>query len=201
MAGSNGLIRPNETITRAEAVTMMLAPSRTFRTRLTSEALSRMRDFSQPEERPLVRHPWWVKTRLTPKYELRPEEYRRYAVGVHRLLHELRRVNTGTLQGPAGPVKRTRKSLADPGNGVVSPKIGEGVSRMPACEMTEADRAKAKMCESCPVCRQARAKQRGLAFWFVENVEGGICPACKAYEKVHGQPAHAPWKGGPRNDG
>lgn len=64
---------------------------------------------------------------------------------------------------------------------------------MTASEITEADRAKARICESCPICRRARAKQRGLAFWFVKFVERGRCPACQAYEKVHGRPAHAPW--------
>ncbi|RJQ09463.1 MAG: hypothetical protein C4551_03890 [Bacillota bacterium] len=63
---------------------------------------------------------------------------------------------------------------------------------MGTAEITEQDRAKAKMCENCPICRRARAKQRGLAFWFVKNVERGICPSCRAYEKVHGRPAHAP---------
>ena len=50
----------------------------------------------------------------------------------------------------------------------------------------------ARVCQECPVCRLARAKQKGLAFWFVKNVEGRICPACKAYEKIHGRKAHEP---------
>lgn len=61
-----------------------------------------------------------------------------------------------------------------------------------ADEITDTDRKLAAMCASCPVCRRAREKQSGLAFWIVKHVEGGLCPACKAYEKVHGRPAHAP---------
>jgi hypothetical protein len=57
-------------------------------------------------------------------------------------------------------------------------------------EITDKDRAMAKQCEACPVCATARRKQRGFAFWFVKNVEGGVCPYCKAYEKVTGKKAH-----------
>jgi hypothetical protein len=59
-------------------------------------------------------------------------------------------------------------------------------------EITEKDRAAAKRCLTCPVCRHARKKQRGLAFWIVKHVEGGWCPNCKAYEKVYGRKAHEP---------
>jgi hypothetical protein len=55
---------------------------------------------------------------------------------------------------------------------------------------TERDISLAKLCESCPVCRKARRDQRGIIFWFVKFIEGGICPSCKAYEKVHGRKAH-----------
>jgi len=48
------------------------------------------------------------------------------------------------------------------------------------------------MCAKCALCNRARAKQRGLCFLFVKWLEGGICPACKAYEKVHGRKAHEP---------
>jgi Zn ribbon nucleic-acid-binding protein len=58
--------------------------------------------------------------------------------------------------------------------------------------ITEEDRKKAESCLNCPVCSHARKTQRGLAFWFVKNVEGGICPACQAYEKVYGRKAHEP---------
>lgn len=47
----------------------------------------------------------------------------------------------------------------------------------------------ARRSESCPVCRCARAHQRGLAFWVVKNFEV-FCPFCRAYEKVHGRKSH-----------
>lgn len=59
-------------------------------------------------------------------------------------------------------------------------------------EITEQDRALAEKCVQCPVCNHARRKQRGIIFWFVKTLEGGICPACKAYEKVYGRKAHEP---------
>jgi len=59
-------------------------------------------------------------------------------------------------------------------------------------EITDLDRERAKQCLECPVCSTAREKQRGFAFWFVKFLEGGICPACKAYEKVYGMKAHEP---------
>jgi uncharacterized protein CbrC (UPF0167 family) len=58
--------------------------------------------------------------------------------------------------------------------------------------ITERDRRRAEQCVKCSVCRRAREKQRGLAFWFVKHVEGGLCPYCKAYERVYGRKAHAP---------
>jgi hypothetical protein len=57
-------------------------------------------------------------------------------------------------------------------------------------EITEKDRQLAEQCLKCPVCNHARATQRGFAFWFVKTIEGGMCPACKAYEKVYGRKAH-----------
>jgi len=48
----------------------------------------------------------------------------------------------------------------------------------------------ARRCEECPVCVRARKNQKGIAFVFVKSIEGGICPYCKAYEKVHGRKAH-----------
>jgi len=59
-------------------------------------------------------------------------------------------------------------------------------------EITEKDRAMAKLCVACPVCRHARKKQNGLAFFVVKKIESGICPACAAYEKVYGRKAHEP---------
>lgn len=58
--------------------------------------------------------------------------------------------------------------------------------------ITDKDRADAEFCQTCPICSRARAKQKGLAYWFVKNVEGGLCPKCQAYEKVYGRKAHEP---------
>lgn len=58
--------------------------------------------------------------------------------------------------------------------------------------ITEKDRKLAEQCNNCPVCGRAREKQKGFAFWFVKTIEGGVCPACKAYEKVYGRKAHEP---------
>ena len=56
--------------------------------------------------------------------------------------------------------------------------------------LTKLDRALANICENCPVCSRARKKQRGIAFDFVKRVEEGICPFCRAYERVNGRKAH-----------
>jgi hypothetical protein len=56
--------------------------------------------------------------------------------------------------------------------------------------VSEWDRTLASICEHCPVCRQARKSQRGMAFELVKRVETGICPFCRAYERVHGRKAH-----------
>ena len=61
--------------------------------------------------------------------------------------------------------------------------------------ITEKDRKLAKQCLECPLCKRARAKQKGLIFWFVKKLEGSICPACKAYEKVYKRKAHEPMPG------
>ena len=52
------------------------------------------------------------------------------------------------------------------------------------------DQTLAQACALCPVCRQARKKQRGAAFAMVRAVEARLCPFCKAYERVHGRKAH-----------
>jgi uncharacterized protein CbrC (UPF0167 family) len=57
--------------------------------------------------------------------------------------------------------------------------------------ISDKDRAMAQRCVECPVCRQARKKQQGFAFWFVRNIEDGLCPWCRAYERVYGRKAHA----------
>ena len=61
--------------------------------------------------------------------------------------------------------------------------------------ITEKDRKLAKQCLECFLCKRARGKQKGLAFWFVKKLESGICPACKAYEKVYNRKAHEPIPG------
>ncbi|MGA2179868.1 MAG: hypothetical protein ABSH15_09845 [Verrucomicrobiota bacterium] len=50
----------------------------------------------------------------------------------------------------------------------------------------------ARVCANCIVCKQARRRQRGAAFWFVTKIERGVCPFCRAYERVHGRKAHEP---------
>ena len=57
-------------------------------------------------------------------------------------------------------------------------------------DITALDRALARLCELCPVCRQARGSQKGFAYSIVKKVEGHICPFCQAYERVHGKKAH-----------
>jgi hypothetical protein len=52
------------------------------------------------------------------------------------------------------------------------------------------DEALAKVCLKCPVCRHARRRQGGAAFWLVRNIEGRVCPFCCAYERVFRRKAH-----------
>ena len=59
-------------------------------------------------------------------------------------------------------------------------------------KITDRDRKMAKFCVSCTLCRYARKKQEGAAFWFVQKIEGKLCPFCKAYERVYGRKAHQP---------
>ena len=59
-------------------------------------------------------------------------------------------------------------------------------------EPTTLTRVLAKVCESCPICRTARRRQKGVAYRFVKTVEGHVCPFCKAFERVHGRKAHEP---------
>ncbi len=59
------------------------------------------------------------------------------------------------------------------------------------------DRVLARVCQNCPVCRRARQKPGSPAFQLVSKVERHLCPFCRAYERVHGRPAHGgQWKGG-----
>ncbi len=50
----------------------------------------------------------------------------------------------------------------------------------------------ARCCEWCPVCRRARATQRGWCYGLVRHVEQGVCPFGRAYERVHGRKPHEP---------
>jgi len=52
------------------------------------------------------------------------------------------------------------------------------------------DQKLANVCRNCPVCSHARKTQKGLAFEFVKRIEGGLCPFCRAYERVYGRKAH-----------
>ena len=59
--------------------------------------------------------------------------------------------------------------------------------------ITDKDREMADFCKDrCPICVHGRKRQKGLAYWFVKNIEGGLCPYCQAYEKVYGRKAHEP---------
>ena len=66
---------------------------------------------------------------------------------------------------------------------------------MQAEAITEKDREMAKKCLECFLCKRARNKQKGLAFLLVKKLESGLCPLCKAYEKVYGRKAHEPIPG------
>jgi len=57
---------------------------------------------------------------------------------------------------------------------------------------TGLDRVLARVCATCPVCRRARHKQAGAAYRFVQKVEGGLCPFCRAYERVYGEKSYEP---------
>jgi len=63
---------------------------------------------------------------------------------------------------------------------------------MKTASSREKDLELARRCRECPVCRQARRRQGGLAWWFVRWIEGGVCPYCQAYERVYGRKAHEP---------
>ncbi|MCX6903621.1 MAG: hypothetical protein NTW03_09120 [Verrucomicrobia bacterium] len=54
------------------------------------------------------------------------------------------------------------------------------------------DRVLAGVCANCPLCRRARRKQTGAAYRFVQQVEGGVCPFCRAYERVYGHKSYEP---------
>ena len=63
------------------------------------------------------------------------------------------------------------------------------------------DRALARICANCPVCRRARRRQRGAAYGLVKAIEQKVCPFCRAYHRVTGRPAHEPVTGMARQVG
>jgi hypothetical protein len=69
---------------------------------------------------------------------------------------------------------------------------------MNASHVSATDRKLAALCLACPVCRQARRSQAGIAFWLVKKVETRLCPACRAYERVYGRKSHVAFEKGPR---
>jgi len=70
------------------------------------------------------------------------------------------------------------------------PIVHAGAMSQPS--ISALDRQLAQVCANCPVCRQARKKQRGLAFGLVKTVESHVCPFCRAYAKVNGRKPHEP---------
>jgi hypothetical protein len=52
------------------------------------------------------------------------------------------------------------------------------------------DKVLAGFCVNCLVCRRARGRQSGTAFWLVKKIEARMCPFCRAYERVYGRKAH-----------
>lgn len=54
----------------------------------------------------------------------------------------------------------------------------------------EHDLYMAKVCLACRMCRHAREKQKGTAFWLVKHIERKICPYCQAYQRIFGRYAH-----------
>jgi len=63
---------------------------------------------------------------------------------------------------------------------------------MPNHTTGKTDRLLARVCANCPACRQARRRQKGIAFALVKKVEGKVCPFCRAYKRVTGRDPHAP---------
>ncbi|MGB7749358.1 MAG: hypothetical protein WBN75_18955 [Verrucomicrobiia bacterium] len=55
---------------------------------------------------------------------------------------------------------------------------------------SQLDKTLAGFCVKCLVCRRARRRQRGTAFWLVKKIEASLCPFCRAYERVYGRKAH-----------
>jgi len=71
------------------------------------------------------------------------------------------------------------------------PTDSECPASMSAPIITPRTRALAERSVNCVVCRRARRRQAGLAFWLVKTFEG-LCPFCRAYERVYGRKSHEP---------
>jgi len=82
------------------------------------------------------------------------------------------------MQGTARPFPAWQKRKAKNVKKKVTVKSGKR-------KITEMDRKMAKFCIKLTVCSYARKKQQGAAFWFVQKIEGKLCPFCKAYERVY----------------
>jgi len=68
--------------------------------------------------------------------------------------------------------------------------IGSEPITMSTRKASSFDKALARVCVNCPVCRNARRRQGGAAVWLVSQVESKLCPFCRAYERVYGRKAH-----------
>jgi uncharacterized protein CbrC (UPF0167 family) len=55
---------------------------------------------------------------------------------------------------------------------------------------SQLDKILAEFCVKCLVCRRARQRQSGAAFWLVQKIEAKVCPFCRAYERVYGRKTH-----------
>jgi hypothetical protein len=66
--------------------------------------------------------------------------------------------------------------------------------------ITKRTRALARFSENCLVCQRARRRQAGFALWVVKTFEG-LCPFCRAYEKVFGRKSHEPVSSIPGREG
>jgi transposase-like protein len=59
-------------------------------------------------------------------------------------------------------------------------------------KFTEEQLNDAKTCLECPICKKARKKQKGFAYWFVRLVDRKVCPKCQAFEAVFNRRAFEP---------
>lgn len=60
-------------------------------------------------------------------------------------------------------------------------------------EPKDLQRGLAKFCKDrCPICRRARAKQRGVAYVLTRYIDAPVCPACRSYKAVYGRASYEP---------